>query len=177
MIDISGTWLGTYWQKEKPTRFEVTFVQSGNGISGNMLDDGYLGEAMLKGEVIGHNISFVKSYISPKKRAPVNYNGTISEDGDFMSGKWDFFGRLGFANWEAHRSGENLEAEFNNYLRQQVPVAANDKSLTPLRLAAPQRLLLSSQISECLPQLPQSLYLTCLAFQIPYPPSLETQLH
>jgi hypothetical protein len=34
MADLSGTWLGTYWQQGDPTRFEVTFIQSGNTLSG-----------------------------------------------------------------------------------------------------------------------------------------------
>ena len=63
IANLSGTWLGTYWQQANPTRFEVTFVQSGNTLSGNILDDNYLGEATLSGEVIGRKISFAKRYL------------------------------------------------------------------------------------------------------------------
>ncbi|PZO37997.1 MAG: hypothetical protein DCF19_17275 [Pseudanabaena frigida] len=133
MTNITGTWLGTYWQMGKPTRFEVTFVQNGNALCGNILDDGYLGEATLQGEVVGRNISFVKSYISiTKKRASVNYNGTISEDGNSMQGKWDFFEMLGFQNWEAHRNEENLEDELRKYITVQLP--NNVRELEPITI-------------------------------------------
>ncbi len=97
------------------------------------MDDGYLGEATLKGEVVGRNISFVKSYISiTKKRASVNYNGTISEDGNSMQGKWDFFGMLGFQNWEAYRNEENLEDELRKYITVQLP--KHVKELEPIKV-------------------------------------------
>ncbi|WP_271252980.1 hypothetical protein [Pseudanabaena sp. Chao 1811] len=122
MANITGTWLGTYWQMGKPTRFEATFIQHENMLCGNILDDGYLGEATLQGEVVGRNIKFVKSYISTtKQRASVNYNGTITEDGNSMQGRWDFFGMLGFQNWEAHRNEENLEDELRKYITVQSP--------------------------------------------------------
>ncbi|MBD2175799.1 hypothetical protein H6F42_02555 [Pseudanabaena sp. FACHB-1998] len=123
MANISGTWLGTYWQQENPTRFEATFVQNGNTIFGNILDDGGLGEATVQGEVIGRKIRFVKTYVDAnKKLASVNYNGTIAEDENSMSGKWDFFGRFGFESWEAQRSNQNLESELNKYIKNKVPV-------------------------------------------------------
>ena len=53
---------------------------------------------------------------------PVNYQGTISEDGDFMQGTWDF-GILGSGQWEAHRSGENLNLELKNLWENRVPVS------------------------------------------------------
>jgi len=124
MANISGTWLGTYWQQGNQTRFEATFVQNGNVIYGNILDDGYLGEATIRGEVIGRNISFVKNYLTNKKLASVNYSGTIAEDGNSMSGQWDFLGRFGFEEWEAHRGGQNLESELRKYLSDRVPVGA-----------------------------------------------------
>jgi hypothetical protein len=124
MANISGTWLGTYWQNDEQTRFEATFVQSGNAIYGNILDNGNLGEATIQGEVVGRNISFVKSYISNQKLASVNYKGTIAEDGDSMSGQWDFLGRFGFEEWEAHRDNQSLESELSKYLTNRVPVGA-----------------------------------------------------
>ena len=62
MADLSGNWLGSYWQDDIPSRFEVTFVQSGNTFSGSILDDNYLGEAQVNGEVIGRTVSFTKRY-------------------------------------------------------------------------------------------------------------------
>ena len=107
MSNLSGVWLGTYWQGGKQTRFEMTLVQSGNKLIGNILDNGRLGEAELSGEVVGRTIQFSKRYLMVKQ-TPVNYRGTVSEDGNKMSGKWDFYGILGRQKWEAHRNGENL---------------------------------------------------------------------
>lgn len=113
MADLSGTWLGTYWQQGNQTRFELTLIQCGNALSGSILDDGYLGEATLSGEVVGRTIQFSKSYIKVKQ-VPVNYKGTVSEDGNSMSGTWDF-GKVGFHPWEAHREGENLTFKQTTY--------------------------------------------------------------
>jgi hypothetical protein len=52
MANLNGSWLGTYWQHGNPTRFELTLVQSGNSLSGNILDDSYLGEASVIGDLI-----------------------------------------------------------------------------------------------------------------------------
>lgn len=114
MADLSGTWLGTYWQQGNQTRFELTLIQSGNALSGRILDDGQLGEATLLGEVLGRRIQFSKSYIK-FKQVPINYKGTVTEDGNSMSGTWDFYGKTGFQSWEAHREGENLTFEQKTY--------------------------------------------------------------
>lgn len=120
MADLSGAWLGTYWQEGNPTRFEATFIQSGNTLTGNILDDSYLGEARLSGEVIGRRVQFSKQYLL-HQQTPVNYQGTISEDDDFMQGTWDL-GIFGSGNWEAHRSGDNLNLELKNRLENRVPM-------------------------------------------------------
>lgn len=87
MADLSGTRLGTYWQAGVPTRFEVTLIQSGNTLSSRVLDDSFLGEAQLTGEVIGCNISFTKRYFTSSPDS-INYTDTLSEDEDFMQGQW-----------------------------------------------------------------------------------------
>ena len=120
---LSGTWLGTYWQQANPTRFEVTFVQSGNTLSGNILDDNYLGEATLSGEVIGRKISFAKRYLIGSQYI-INYIGTVSDDENFMQGKW----RINTFNsglWEAKRSNEDLMLELKNIVSQRLPLSLN----------------------------------------------------
>jgi hypothetical protein len=121
MADLSGTWLGTYWQWEVPTRFEVTLLQSGNTLTGNILDDGNLGEATLAGEVVGRRITFVKRYVSGSHHS-VSYTGTVSESEDFMQGQWSISG-VDSGSWEARRSGENLTAELQTRLAKRVPVS------------------------------------------------------
>lgn len=114
MTDLSGTWLGTYWQQGKPTRFEATLVQSGNTLTGSTLDDNYLGEACLSGRVIGRQAHFTKRYLLTKQM-PVNYQGTVSEEGNTMQGTWDF-GPLGSGPWAAHRQGESLTLSLQKQL-------------------------------------------------------------
>ncbi|MEL7038993.1 MAG: hypothetical protein AAFO04_25800 [Cyanobacteria bacterium J06592_8] len=121
MADLSGTWLGTYWQQGVPTRFEATFIQSGNTLSGSILDDGYLGEAKLSGQVIGRSVNFTKRYLMSSPQS-VSYTGTISEEENYIRGTWNIDFRFS-GPWEAHRSGENLVAELETLKSQKVPTA------------------------------------------------------
>ncbi|MBZ8182300.1 hypothetical protein [Oscillatoria salina] len=120
MADLTGTWLGTYWQLGMPTRFELSIVQGGNTITGNILDDSYLGEASLSGSVVGRNVSFVKRYLTSARHS-INYTGTISEDENFIHGKWQIDKRHS-GKWEARRSGENLTVEIETSKANQLPV-------------------------------------------------------
>ena len=103
-----------------PNRFEATLLQSGNTLAGSILDDNYLGEAKLSGEVIGRRIQFTKRYLATSPD-PVNYIGALAESEDFMHGQW----HLGYFNsgfWEARRSGEDLMANLKARLADQIPV-------------------------------------------------------
>ncbi|MBM0743752.1 hypothetical protein JOY44_19375 [Phormidium sp. CLA17] len=121
MANVSGSWLGTYWQNANPTRFEVTFVQAGNTISGSILDDSpLLGEAQAAGEVIGRTIQFTKQYLTTSIY-PINYSGLIAEDENSMQGSWTIQG-LESGNWEAHRSGDDLIAELQNRRLEAIPL-------------------------------------------------------
>jgi len=118
-MDISGTWLGTYWQNDSPTRFEATLVMGGNSLSGSILDDNLLGEARISGEVVGRSIRFTKRYLTSSPH-PIDYVGTISEDATSMSGSWAI-GQKASGHWEAHRSTQDLMAELRNRIAQKVP--------------------------------------------------------
>ncbi|MBD2518982.1 hypothetical protein [uncultured Nostoc sp.] len=118
MADLSGNWLGTYWQDDIPSRFEATFVQSGNTFSGSILDDNYLGEAQVNGEVIGRTISFTKRYLVTSP-VPVRYTGMVSENEDYMQGEWNI-GLQCSGVWSARRSGENLIVDLQSRLEQQT---------------------------------------------------------
>ena len=117
MADISGTWLGTYWQQGIPTRFEATLIQSGNTLTGRIEDDSYLGEAELTGEVIGRRVSFVKRYFTTSQNV-IKYIGSLSEDEDYMQGQWSIGRDSG--PWEARRSGDALMADLRAILTKQV---------------------------------------------------------
>ncbi len=122
MSDLTGAWLGTYWQNGQPTRFEVTFIQAGNTLTGRILDDSNLGEAQLSGDVTGRRVSFTKRYITTTS-LPIEYTGTVAEDEGFMSGVWQI-GPRQKGNWEAHRTGESLVAELNEQLERQPALTA-----------------------------------------------------
>jgi hypothetical protein len=121
MADVSGTWLGTYWQEEFPTRFEAALIQSGSALTGRILDDDYLGEAQLTGEVIGRGISFTKCYFTTSPD-PVKYVGTVSEDENYMQGQWNIGLRYS-GTWEARRSGENLIADLQTRVSKQLSLS------------------------------------------------------
>ena len=125
MADLSGTWLGTYWQEGEPTRFEATLVQTGNVLSGNILDDNYLGEATISGQVIGRRVSFTKRYLI-KNQGSIDYTGTVSEDENFMQGEWAIRD-IASGPWEASRSDENLMADLQKRLVQELAVAGGKK--------------------------------------------------
>ncbi len=121
MADISGAWLGSYWQGDSQTRFEVTFVQAKNTLTGRVLDDGPLGEAQISGDVTGRGISFSKRYVITSIHV-IHYSGTISEDETFMSGTWTIKGN-GSGRWEARRNSDDLMAELNARLAKQTTLA------------------------------------------------------
>ncbi|MCG8362544.1 MAG: hypothetical protein MJA27_04320 [Pseudanabaenales cyanobacterium] len=123
MADLSGNWLGTYWQAGSPTRFEATLVHGGNVLGGRILDDGNLGEAQIvSGEVVGRSVGFTKRYLT-SSNPPIVYTGTISEDGDSMQGQWRI-NRSNSGLWEAHRSKDDLTAELQRRMAKQLAVSA-----------------------------------------------------
>ncbi len=118
MTDLSGMWLGTYWQRETPTRFEMTLVQGGNTLSGSVLDDSYLGEAQLSGTVTGRQVQFVKRYLAQSAPA-IDYVGTVSEAGGRITGQWSIAG-FDSGPWEAHRSEDDLTTSWQNVLARDL---------------------------------------------------------
>lgn len=123
MADLSGTWLGTYWQNGEPTRFEATLVQSSGVLSGSILDDCYLGEARVAGEVLGRQVQFTKHYLTTAQ-TPVQYTGTVSEDETWMQGSWSVGGKDS-GPWEARRSGDDLMAELNRRVQEARSLATS----------------------------------------------------
>ncbi|MEC4986665.1 MAG: hypothetical protein SAK42_21405, partial [Oscillatoria sp. PMC 1076.18] len=69
--------------------------------------------------IIGRNISFVKRYLTGARHS-INYTGKVSEDENFLHGKWQI-NRRHSGKWEAHRSGENLTVEIQTRQTKQVP--------------------------------------------------------
>lgn len=120
MADLSGCWLGTYWQEGIATRFELTLIQGGNTLSGNILDDSALGEASLVGEVMGRKINFTKQYLIGNRHC-VQYTGMVSEDNNFMQGHWRISWLSG--TWEAYRCNDNLTLDLKIRRQEKVPAS------------------------------------------------------
>jgi hypothetical protein len=123
MADLSGSWTGTYWQSDQATRFEATFTQGNNSLSGRIQDDGELGEAQVVGEVVGRRVMFTKTYLSGGFPA-IEYVGTIDDGGDSLRGNWTIPGRKDQGQWEARRSGDDLMQQLRRRIEQQTPVGA-----------------------------------------------------
>ena len=106
MANVSGIWLGTYWQYGCPTRFEMTLVQGKNTLSGSVLDNSSLGEAMVTGEISGRTVTFRKCYVSGSRHC-IDYLGTVSTDEQLIQGQWQesVFNQ---GKWEAHRQDDNF---------------------------------------------------------------------
>lgn len=112
MVDLSGSWLGTYWQFAHPTRFQMVIVQGRSVLDGNILDDNQLGDASLTGAVTANSVQFTKRYLT-FQTPPILYSGEIQADGQVMRGRWRILAKGlvllgGSGNWEAKRSGDPL---------------------------------------------------------------------
>jgi hypothetical protein len=118
MTNISGRWLGTYWQGGKPTRFEATLLQGGSVLDGRILDANYLGEATLIGELMGARIYFVKRYLTTSP-TPIRYNGTLTEDGNYMQGNWRI-SNFDSGTWEAYRTDDGVMEELATVIANQA---------------------------------------------------------
>ena len=119
MADLTGSWLGTYWQSNEPTRFEATLAQARGSLSGRILDDGSLGEAVLQGDVVGCQVSFVKRYLSNPSYT-IRYTGTVSEDGNHINGQWTVNAKH-TGTWEAQRNQNDLAQAFKAFLEKRSP--------------------------------------------------------
>ncbi|WP_228021365.1 hypothetical protein [Vasconcelosia minhoensis] len=129
MSNLTGIWLGTYWQADSPTRFEATFAQASNSLSGRILDQGPLGEASVQGEVIGRRVTFTKQYLGNQFNA-IRYTGTLSEDGNHIDGQWVLDSRHS-GPWEAHRNDQDLASEFSSYVQKSAAESTQDPAKVP----------------------------------------------
>jgi hypothetical protein len=124
---VQGEWLGNYYYagQGQAFGFQAVFVQSGSSVEGNILDNGQLGEAKVFGSFAYPNLSFTKTYHAG--RTPVEYRGTLNEEGDCLSGTWSIViptqtgGKVTASNgtWSAWRNLEDEEEEIRERETQQ----------------------------------------------------------
>lgn len=115
---MQGSWRGRYFYTgnvHQPCGFEAVFLESNGIIDGNILDDGNLGEASVGGTFTYPSIAFTKAY-RQAGLSPVSYKGTMSEDGNRLSGTWAI--RSGFSgtwttkgNWSGTWVAVRLDGE------------------------------------------------------------------
>jgi hypothetical protein len=113
---FAGGWIGTYaytgrQKHQKPVRFEAAIrVLDTNAFTGDLIDDNYLGDSDAVGEQAGRRVRFTKTYRKPPPRghqtAPIEYSGTISDDGRTVAGSWRATFPSGVAEgvWDARRT-------------------------------------------------------------------------
>jgi hypothetical protein len=123
MIDLTGSWLGTYWQAGKPTRFEATLVHGQNTLTGRITDSSVLGEASIDGEVSGRVLSFTKRYLNHPNYS-IRYTGTVSDNGNYMSGAW-VVNAAHKGAWEAQRNQDDWSKALKAMLDKKTPVGVN----------------------------------------------------
>lgn len=86
---IAGSWRGRYFYPGNSDAhgFEAVFIDADGIIEGNILDDGSLGEADVDGKFFYPHIKFTKTYRTGTRHS-VFYEGTMSEDGKTLMGRW-----------------------------------------------------------------------------------------
>lgn len=124
--NIAGGWLGTYYylgtRADNPrVRFEATFLAGAGGqFGGTIHDDAWLlGVASVAGIQRGLSVCFTKAYqnaVPGGRTMRVEYEGTLSENGQVISGRWRITGPRhiplpwSYGTWEARRAW-TVEAE------------------------------------------------------------------
>jgi len=86
---VQGSWRGRYFYpgSSEAQGFEAVFIDADGLLDGNILDDGMLGEADVTGKFLYPHIKFTKTYRTRSKHS-VYYQGTMSEDGKTLMGRW-----------------------------------------------------------------------------------------
>ncbi|MBC7997435.1 MAG: hypothetical protein IAF58_05815, partial [Leptolyngbya sp.] len=107
---IQGGWRGRYFYTgdNSPHGFEAVFIDMNGVLEGNILDDGRLGEAIVGGNFSYPLVKFTKLYHA-EGSLKVTYQGTMSDDGKTMQGRWTIDG-ANSGTWSAARfdDGEDL---------------------------------------------------------------------
>ena len=103
-LDLTGAWTGIYDYPRgmPPNRFTASLRETGGTVTGETVEPspsdhaGYGGgdaHAFLDGRRDSAQVSFVKHYDAAHRAAtPVAYAGTISGDGDEITGRWEVAG-------------------------------------------------------------------------------------
>lgn len=111
-VEIAGTWTGMYFFQDgrPPVRLTVTLSQSATnaGVWGHSVEPNTFNKkggelkANLRGHLVENYISFIKTYDGSNGYShSVLYSGTVSANGNTISGKWSLKKLVG--NFELSR--------------------------------------------------------------------------
>ena len=132
--NIAGEWRGHYDYHGMPDQgcgFNAFFSEHSGRIEGTIVDDYSPGKATFTGSFSYPSVLFTKVYAKPGEfhemegqgnkttmtfysfLEPIEYEGTMTEDGKTMSGKWLINGKAATAagTWTAYRVLEEEEKE------------------------------------------------------------------
>jgi len=93
-IDLTGTWSGDWWRGDggEEGTLIATLTQSGSSLSGDMTFTSttfqYSQDTTISGSVEGSNVVFGMAIGSNGSVVTIDYNGTVSEDGNQMMGTY-----------------------------------------------------------------------------------------
>jgi hypothetical protein len=100
--DLTGTWSGifNYPRSLPPGQFTAELRDHGGQLAGETTelgqtrrDQGSTLHALIEGRRTGGSVDFVKRYDAERRaNTPVYYTGSISADGDEITGTWDIPG-------------------------------------------------------------------------------------
>ena len=110
---IDGKWRGHYTydaNTDLGSSFDAHFEDLKGVLSGEIVDDEWLGAAVIVGTFSFPDVQFTKQYTTIKVSS-IDYKGTMNDDGKTMSGKWVIFeSELTMrGSWHAYRVDKQQE--------------------------------------------------------------------
>lgn len=110
---IDGKWRGHYtyaYNSDAGSSFDAYFEDRKGALSGEIVDDEWLGAAVIVGSFSFPDIRFTKQYTT-RKLSTIDYTGTMSADGKTMSGKWVIYESETSlrGSWHAYRADKGAE--------------------------------------------------------------------
>ncbi|CAN5404633.1 hypothetical protein BH10CYA1_BH10CYA1_00830 [soil metagenome] len=121
---IDGKWRGHYTYSANTdlgSSFDADFEDLEGALSGEIVDDEWLGAAVIVGSFSFPDVQFTKQYTTIKVPS-IDYKGTMSNDGKTMSGKWVITRPASRGTWHAYRSDKQQEKrqEKTNAVREKT---------------------------------------------------------
>lgn len=130
---VQGSWRGSFFYSHDPGTgygFEAVFVEHNGKVDGNILDDGKMGEAKVGGIFVYPDLRFTKIYL--RDSLPVKYQGTMSEDGNLLIGRWVMADKV-TGTWRASRSQEGEDLKVEDWSEEQQEKEESRPLVAPMK--------------------------------------------